>query len=508
MKKTITIFAGVLLLVLAAGLSFADSIVVSQVDNSQLLAGQIIRVYVSVTDKNGVSIPGLQNRLPDHQFQFRVFEDPLGSKTETERPIIDILSGANTNDGINILFLVDNSGSMYTNMAGQETNNAATWRMTFTKQAINNLLPNIKNPADRLALLSFNVKADTDIPLTDDKATIQKALTEIQRPSGNARYTELYESLYYAVTKMSHIPGRKVIILLSDGENFPYTPPKGQAHPQFAVRHGLSGAIDLAQREGISVFTLGIGNGAFQNTLREISNQTGGVSYQVQDLAQLKELYSAIQKRVLSEYLITYFAGMEPAERKTVKVKLTRSNDTPPGSRPYYSATLFGKPQDPLAFWIFAFLLLALLLLFLLWLLKVENRKQAASLEVLSVGGKKSRIQPVTIMESQHEVTISGDADADLTISGDAKLANSEVKLYKEGSDYTVMSAEGTIKVNNQPVKAKKLRSGDLITVGNTTIVFDGGNLKRDPTKLMEKTKTSRLKGDDKKRGSTKTPHN
>jgi hypothetical protein len=85
--------------------------------------------------------------------------------------------------------------------------------------------------------------------------------------------------------------------------------------------------------------------------------------------------------------------------------------------------------------------------------------------------------------------------DADLTISGDTKLKNSEIKLFKEGDDYTLMSSQGDIKVNNQAIRAKKLRSGDLITMGNTTIVFDGG-AKRDPTVLMEKTKTSRLKSD------------
>jgi Ca-activated chloride channel family protein len=500
-KKKLFIFS-VILGIGAAWAAFGDSVVVSQVDNSLMLAGQKIRAYVSVTNKNGASIPGLQRQ------QFKVFEDPIGTNTETERPIIDFVSGANINDGMVIGFVLDNSGSMYTTMGGKETNNEAARRMTYAKQAINEFLPKITNPADRVMLIPFNQKIENEVALTDNKADIMKALTEVTRPSGNLQFTELYESLYYAIGKMSHIPGRKVIILLSDGENFPFTPPKGQTHPQFAARHGLKGAIDLAQREGISVFTIGIGDGAFQNTLRGISSDSGGVSYQVQDLSQLSNLYTTIQERVLSEYLITYFAGMEPAERKTVKVKLTQGNGLLSGSRSYYSATLFGKPQSPLAFWIFAFILLALVLLFLLWKLKVQNRKKDASLEVLSVDGRKSRSQSMTIMESQNEVTISGDSDADFTLSGDSKLANSEVKLFKEGADYTLMSAHGAIKVNNQSVTAKKLRSGDLITVGNTTIVFDGGNIKRDPTQLMEKTKTSRLKTKtDVKGKSTKTPH-
>ncbi|MBN2352699.1 MAG: VWA domain-containing protein [Spirochaetales bacterium] len=505
MKRTITTLTTFALLLLAAGLSFADdSLVVSQVDNSQLLAGQKIRVYVSVTNPGGNSIGGLQKE------QFKVAEGPEGGKL-AERSIIDFLGGGAMNEGMAIGLVLDNSGSMYTTMAGRETKNDSAMRITYAKQAINDFLPKIANPNDRVALIAFNQTIMTnEVPLTDSKADVMKALTGLRQPEKNQQFTELYESLYYAITTMSHIPGRKVIILLTDGENYPYVPPKGKTHPQFTVRRGLDGALELAQREGISVFTIGIGSGSFQNTLRKISNETGGMSYQVTNLNQLKELYSTIQERVLGEYVMTYFAGMEPALRKTVRVEFRRTPKAAAltGTRAYYAATLFGRPQEPFAPWVFAFLLLALLILFLLWILKFGSRKQDASLSVLAVDGKRSRIQPVTIMETQREVTISGDSDADLTISGDSKLANSEVKLFKEGSDYTLMSGQGTVKVNNQPVKAKKLRSGDLITVGNTTIVFDGGNLKRDPTRLMEKTKTSRLKSKDKRGRSTRTPHN
>ncbi len=500
MMKTKLLFS--IILVLAAGLCFADNVVVSQVDTTGLLTSQKPKVYVSATDARGNSIPGLQKS------DFTLYETPEGSHQKIKKEIIDFVSGANVNEGVKILCLTDNSGSMYADMNGRENTREGVWRITYAKKAIEDLLLNIKNPEDRVGFESFNQTIDTDIALTDEKADIQQALAGIVRPTGNARFTELHESLYYAIAKMSDVRGRKVIILLSDGEDFPYTPPAGETHPQFSERKGLPAALELAQREGISVFTIGIGDGGFNTKLRKISDETGGNYYNVRDLNQLQGIYNDIQARVLGEYLMTYYAGMEPADRKSVTVELTRGGSTLTGARSYYAATLFGKPQDPLYPWIFAFILLAVLLLFLLWLLKPQNRKADASLEVLSVEGRKTRIQPVTIMQSQHEVTISGDSDADLTISGDTKLKNSEIKLFKEGDDYTLMSSQGDIKVNNQAVKAKKLRSGDLITVGNTTIVFDGGALKKDPTVLLEKTKTSRLKtGTETKRRSTKTPH-
>jgi Ca-activated chloride channel family protein len=467
MNKKI-LFTTIIFLAVIAATGFSDSVIVSQVDNSSLLANQIIRVYVSVSDARGNPVPGLTRD------RFRLFEG-VPSK-EVERPIIDFLSGANVNEGVNILFILDNSGSMYYDIAGRDTANPDIQRITYAKQAINDLLGKIKNPADRLGLISFNIRTDTDIALTDDKATIQKALMEIKKPAEGQGYTELYETLSYSVNKLRNVKGRKVIVLLSDGQNFPYIPAAGKSHPQFNERKGLPAAIEYAQREGISVFTIGLIEGASNPDLKKIASETGGVSYQVQDLRQLKDFYNQIRDRVLSEYLITCYAGMESADRKNVIVKLIQGTtviDALP--RSYYSATLFGKPQTQFAFWIFAFLLLALALLFLLFRLSAGKTSAQPSLEVLAVDGKKSRLGSMTIMEDKRSMTISGSESADLTITGDPKLSKTEVTLKKEGGDYTIVGSGGTVKVNNQPVTSRKLRSGDLITVGSTTIVFNGG---------------------------------
>jgi Ca-activated chloride channel family protein len=462
----------------------SQTIIVSQVDNSSLLLDQKIRVYVSVTDKNGNPVTNLT------QEKFELLE-ALPEKKPEKREIIFFKHGANVNEGINLMFIVDNSGSMYNNMYGRETRNENEWRITYAKQAINDLLRKIKNPQDRLSLVSFNIKVDSEIPPTGDITNIAKALTEIKKPEEGKGYTELYESLYYSIETLSSMKGRKVIVLLSDGENYPK-----KDNPNFQVRKGLKGALDLAQREGITVFTIGLIEGANNPDLQKIADESGGVNYRVSDVKKLSELYNDIRDRVLHEYLIIYNAGMEPAEKKYVTVKLLQGAASVSAERAYYSATLFGMPQTGFMFWMFFFIPLAVLLLWLVSKIRFESRQVSPALEVLTVDGKKKKMHPLTIMENQNAVTIGGTESADLTIMGEPKLQSNDVIVQKKKDVYTVVSMDTPIAVNNQLVKSKVLRSGDLIKVGNTTIVFNGGIDKTllTPTpaakKAKEKTKT------------------
>ncbi len=55
-------------------------------------------------------------------------------------------------------------------------------------------------------------------------------------------------------------------------------------------------------------------------------------------------------------------------------------------------------------------------------------------------------------------------------------MAGAEVKIRNEAGRFTISGED--IRVNNRRVKNKSLRTGDLIEIGDTTIVFDGGAAK------------------------------
>ena len=72
-------------------------------------------------------------------------------------------------------------------------------------------------------------------------------------------------------------------------------------------------------------------------------------------------------------------------------------------------------------------------------------------------------------------MTIGGSDASDITIAGDPSLSVTEAKIVNKKGVYTVSGVKNPITVNNKPVKTKVLRPGDLIKIGNSTIVFDEG---------------------------------
>jgi Ca-activated chloride channel homolog len=459
-------------MVFITGFIFPDIVTISQIDNTHLLINQQVRLYVSVTDANGYPRADLEKD------QMTVYEQ------DKERKILAFARGVNIDTGVNMLLLLDNSGSMYQDAAGNDTENEKKWRLTYAKNAILALLTQIKNPADKVGFTTFNYRLGQVIKPTNKKVLIEKALMEIERPKGNEGYTEIYESLNEAVESFRVFGGRKVIILLSDGEIF-----KRPDNPHYTGRVGIEGAIASAQEAGISVFTIGLVE-TRNKSLQRIAENTGGRYFPAHQPGELENLYSMIRNQILNEYLITYRAGMSHEEKRDVKIVVTSGGKKNEAVRDYYAGTMFGKPQEKLILWMFLAIPAALLLLWILSLLQFKNTKKVPSLDVRTVNGKKTMVKPLTIVDTKKAVTIGGSVDNDLTIQGDDQLSLTEAKIEQKDGIFTITSMDDPVTVNNKKVTKKVLRSGDLIKLGNTTIVFDKGTAKT----IIKETKSGKAK--------------
>jgi Ca-activated chloride channel family protein len=452
---------------------------ISQIDNSALLVNQTVRVYVSATDDNGNPV----TRLKKEQFSLA----ERSGKTERERVILSFEQGANATQGVNLLLILDNSGSMYWDGTGRvkDSPDRNVWRITFAKDAVISLLNEIKNPLDRVGLVTFNVKIQERIRPTADKGAIGEALERTVKPSDQEAYTELYETLYQSIGYIRSSKGRRVIVVLSDGQNFPM-----KKNPHFPKRRGMEKAVEEAQREGISVFTIGLSTRADRTNLSRIARETGGAYFSVYNPEELKGLYALIRDQILNEYLITYPAAMEPAEKKLVTVRF-RNGGSADAQRFYFAATLFGIPLGRLDYTLFLLVPAALVLLFVLSRIRFVNKGKVPTLSVMpaaktaagtaahavtAVGTRSfSRAQTLAIGGQKTRITIGGSEGDDLTISGDPKVRQTEAYIERKGEVFTLKAEKGPVTVNNRPVKTKVLRSGDVIRVGDTAVVFDEG---------------------------------
>lgn len=441
---------------------------IAQVDPSQLLTRQKVDVYVSVTGPHGNAVTGL--RASD----FSMFEGSPGGKL---LPVNHFAfhEGAPANEGITFFLLVDNSGSMYEPLSGGPAGAPQQTRIEAARSAIRTFLNSVDNPADRIGVAAFNTLYRVETPPTQVRSETEAALAKIKRPSNRDAYTELYASLEAAAHDLSGWKGRKVIILLTDGENFPYYTHTGRPNPQFGKAVVSSGqAVKELIRDGVSVFPIHFGPARQDANLQSIAVSTGGRVFDARNEKELADVYLSVRKRVLAEYRLTYTPRMIPGDRREVRVEYHGPGGNASASQYYFVGTLFGPPSGPLSPLLILPFLAALLLWFLVTRLRFLDRRRDASLEVIGGGGTKvfplAGGRTVIDFDAAKQVTI---ASVDESAAGGAPPGGKAtvVKDQRTGS-FTVMS-DAPVMVNNRATQRRTLRPGDVLRIGETTIVFD-----------------------------------
>ncbi|HRP08938.1 MAG TPA: VWA domain-containing protein, partial [Gemmatimonadales bacterium] len=141
-------------------------------------------------------------------------------------------------DGIAIVIAIDVSSSMLAE------DFAPSNRLTVAKQQATSFVRG--RTADRIGLVSFAGEAITQVPVTLDYPSLERAIAALDvgiLEDGTA----IGSGLATAVARLRRIPGKeKVVLLLTDGENN-----RGLIDPRTAAR--------TAEAFGIKVYTVGVG---------------------------------------------------------------------------------------------------------------------------------------------------------------------------------------------------------------------------------------------------------
>jgi Ca-activated chloride channel family protein len=465
-KKSI---AALLLLLLAAASVGAINLSLAQIDASRLLLSQEVDLYVGVSGADGSPLRGLPAQA------FRVFESADGKQFQEVRGLTAFSPSVGT-EGITFLMLIDNSGSMYDSVRGGKTSDPALMRITHAKEAVRSFLTSMSGPADRVGLAAYNTFYRGLVAPGQDRERVAGALEGITRPQPEEAYTELYASLTLAVREFAASRGRKAIIILSDGENYPYAKYSGKPHPEFKNKiYAYTEPIRACLEEGITVYAVNFGP-TKDRDLRKIALETGGQVFDASNRAELAGVYRRIHEQVAAEYRLTYRAGMQPAERKYVRARVTQGGSQAEATRFYFSTTVFGLPLQRLSWWLLVPLVLAALGVWLVTRLRLESLPGPARLQVLHtrVGSASTRVLPL----GGGKTVIGGSKKADITIAGAPGVQgeHATVLFDPKNRSYTVVGG-GDIMVNNRPVKSRRLEAGDVIDVGGATIVFDDGQV-------------------------------
>lgn len=205
-------------------------------------------------------------------------------------------------EGYDIVLLLDASQSM--NAMGFDAQNRERNRFEVVQEIVNDFIQ--QRSGDNLGMIVFGSYSFVASPITYDKHILSKLLSQLHIGVAG-RNTAIYDAIAQSVTLMQENEAKsKIAILLTDGHNTAGSIP-------------YNAAVALAQREGMKIYSIGIGlPGEFsEETLSSIAKETGGKYYAAYSAEQLQGIYAEINRLEKSElkaqsylhkdYYYTYF---------------------------------------------------------------------------------------------------------------------------------------------------------------------------------------------------------
>jgi Ca-activated chloride channel family protein len=225
---------------------------------------EVVRVPANVTDAQGRFVKGLGAEA------FEVTEDGVPQE-------VSHLVGGDA--GRTLVVAVDMSGSM-------------TASMTGVRRAVKTFLASLRHD-DAVTLLAFNDNVFTLARNETDAEARRKAVDRLA-PWGN---TALYDVILQSMNSLSRAPGRKGLIVFSDGDD---------TASRATVR-------DVERRVEINdapVYMIAQGRGTKVKELRRIvdhiARMSGGRAFYTEQPDELEAAYAAIAEELSSQYLLAY----------------------------------------------------------------------------------------------------------------------------------------------------------------------------------------------------------
>lgn len=279
----------------------------------------LITIPVSVFDRNGLYIPGL------NQGDFKIFED--GKEQQ-------IAYFGTTDKPFTVILLIDTSPS--TAYKIEEIQDAA---MAFVDQL---------KPQDSVMVIEFDANVHVLTEATSDRQKIYKAIRRADFGSGTA----LYDAVDFSLRKrLSKVTGRKAIVLFTDGVDTlsmkaSYDSTLDQAEEADAMIFPIYYNTYFENRRragggGVGGFpfpgqgqVLGAGTSASEYALGkkyldEISMVTGGRVFRPEATpGGLTAAFEGIAEELRRQYNIGYVPDDEgkQGQRKQIKVRVNRPN--------------------------------------------------------------------------------------------------------------------------------------------------------------------------------------
>ena len=166
-------------------------------------------------------------------------------------------------------------------------------------------------PRDQAALVTFSHRVALPRALTHDSREVVAAV-EAARPGGE---TALFDAIYAGLLAGVNDPSRNLVLVFSDGVD---------------TASWLSPAqiLETAKRSDAVIYALSPKDAGSLSFLRDLTDQTGGSTFEVDSLRELSTRFVAILEEFRHRYLLSFSPkGVQPAgwHKLEVRVKNRRA---------------------------------------------------------------------------------------------------------------------------------------------------------------------------------------
>jgi VWFA-related protein len=250
---------------------------------------EAVNVYAVVRDKNRRLIPDLSKD------DFEIKEDNIPQKItyftrETDTPLT-------------LAIMIDTSPSQERVLDAEQ-------------REAKNFLRQVLRPKDLACVIHFDLEVELLQDFTAELRPLEAAIDETvinggghgvlpsPLPASNIGGTHLYDSIYLAANElMSHEVGRKVLILLTDGEDQGSKENLNQALEAAQKSDCIIYAVDIVDRAFYRFSSMGFNGDA---VLRKLCEQTGGDVIKVTKIQNTSAAFQRIADELRTQYLLGY----------------------------------------------------------------------------------------------------------------------------------------------------------------------------------------------------------
>jgi Ca-activated chloride channel family protein len=195
-------------------------------------------------------------------------------------------------------------------------------------------------PQDKAQVGAFNDKVQFSGSFTADRDELVAAIKELDY--GNS--TRLYDAIDQSLDKLAAVEGRRVIVVLTDGDDT-------------GSKAGQGDVLGRAQQDEVMIYGIGLESDYFNGVrqvrtspdrvLRKIADETGGGYYLLKATADLNTTFTRIAQELHSQYVLGFTPTVLDGKIHKLVVNVKRPGMKARARKSYVAASdaPAGKPK-------------------------------------------------------------------------------------------------------------------------------------------------------------------